>query len=179
MVLTSEFAQYQNMNSNDSIPYFQPPLERKPGSNLELNPEEAFDTSRWAMPDYPGDDITKEVIDGWSDKRSLPVRKRNGPAATGATNSGVVIISTSQYHSATELCNSDNSWGHDFVSSTENMFCDMELKQLWPVCSTSKASACFDTKISKMRPAKGLRGRDSSSGEIPPEKNYAKTIHWD
>jgi len=180
MVLTPEFAQYQNMDSNDSIPYFDPPLERQPGSNLELNPEEAFDTSRWVMPDYPGKHITKAAVDRWADKRSLPVRKRNGPATIGpTTKSGVVIISTSKYHSAKELCDSGSSWGHDFVSSTENLFCDMEPKQLWPVCSTSTTSACFDTKISKMRPAKGLRGRDSNSGEIPPEKNYAKTIHWD
>ena len=182
------------MNSDDSIPYFNPPLERKPGSNLEARPEEAFDTSRWVMPKDVGDHITKDAIDKWQDKRSLPkptpMKKRNIPIPVGGNHTthnstsnaaaeGVVIISTSIYHSAKELCYSEFSWGHDFVSSSESLFCDMDLKNLWPVCSHDGHSACFDTNTSMMRPGKGLRGRDSKSGQVPPEKNYAKTIHWD
>lgn len=139
MLLTSEYAQYQNMNYDDVIPYFGPPLETKPGSNMELHPEEVFDTSEWLVPDDQGKHITKAAIDGWPDERSLPVSKRNSSAATGSkAKSGVVIFSTSRYHSATEFCNSANSWGDDFLSSTENLFCDMDVKKLWPVFSAVK-----------------------------------------
>jgi len=38
------------------------------------------------------------------------------------------------------------SAGPDFVSLSEGLFCDMDEKQLWPLCSSSNAtSSCFDT----------------------------------
>lgn len=75
----------------------------------------------------------------------------------------------SESHSATEPCNSNSSWGHEIVSFTENLYSDLNLQKLWPVCSTRVASAYFDTAISRMRAAKGLRVRDSGPGEVPVE----------
>jgi hypothetical protein len=57
-----------------------------------------------------------------------------------------LIISHFTQHSAIELCESPFSLGPDMVSVAESIFCDMSEKQLWPVCTDSVVSYCFDMK---------------------------------
>ena len=169
------FRMYENMNSEDYIPYFDPPLEMVEKLLTDKDPKVVMDKATWKMP-KEGDNIKKATID--ADPKLRIRRDTHSPQVLGNVNATVVIISMSPQHSARELCQSPTSWGHDFVSVTENVFCDMELKTLWPVCDTKAKSACFDTTTSTMRAGKGLRGRDSRSGQVPPEKSYGKTIHW-
>lgn len=42
---------------------------------------------------------------------------------------------------AEEICNSETSWGPDFVGS-DGQFCDMGTKTLSPLCSTSNVEGC-------------------------------------
>ena len=91
-----------------------------------------------------------------------------------------VVITTRDAigQSAKELCDSYTSYGHDFASVPEGLFCDMSVKKLWPVCSSEIQSACFNTTTSTMMEGRGLRGRDARSGLVPPVKNYARTVRW-
>ena len=89
-----------------------------------------------------------------------------------------LVISKGKTHSAMELCMSPSSKGPDFVSWEEKKFCDMENKQIWPLCGDSTTSACFDEKAYKIKPAK-LKERDLSPESLPPRKSYHKVEHWD
>ena len=91
-----------------------------------------------------------------------------------------VVITTRDAigQSARELCESQTSYGHDFASVPEGLFCDMNMKELWPVCGNEIRSACFNTTTSTMMEGRGLRGRDARSGLVPPVKNYARTVRW-
>lgn len=171
------FRMYKDINFDDSIPYFNPPLDYVPNNMTDADPAAVMDKSRWALP-AEGPNINKEVID--QDPSKMKLRRRNSvPRSSDGTSGGdTVIISTSSFHSAKELCESETSWGYDFVSSTENLFCDMSEKKLWPVCTEKVTSACFDPNTSTMRPGKGLRGRDVVSGQVPPKKTYTKTVQW-
>jgi len=169
------FRMYENMNSEDYIPYFDPPLEMTEKTLTDKDPNRVMDKATWKMP-KEGKNIKKATID--ADPKLRVRRDTHSPQVLGNVNATVVIISTSPQHSATELCQSPSSWGHDFVSADENVFCDMEPKTLWPVCDAETNSACFDVTTSTMRAGKGLRGRDSLSGLIPPDKSYGQTIHW-
>ncbi|KAK5944787.1 hypothetical protein PMZ80_001987 [Knufia obscura] len=57
-------------------------------------------------------------------------------------------ISSFPEHSAKQLCEDAVSEGPDFVSLTEGLFCDMSTldnrKQLYPLCSTSLETNCFE-----------------------------------
>ena len=55
-----------------------------------------------------------------------------------------IIASHHAEHSSQELCASATSHGPDFVSFDENLFCDMSLKQIWPLCSDDVRSKCYD-----------------------------------
>jgi hypothetical protein len=45
-----------------------------------------------------------------------------------------LVISEYAGHSAVEVCESLSSWGPDFVSVAEGVFCDMCLRQTYPLC---------------------------------------------
>lgn len=169
------FRMYEKMNSGDQIPYYDPPLDLAPDTLVDEDPTAVLDKARWKIR-KEGDHVTKALIDEGAPKMKV---KRATHSPAGSANSKVVVISTNKQHSAKELCESATSWGHDFVSSTEKLFCDMEPKKLWPVCDATHTSACFDMKTSSMKPGKGLRGRDAKSGQVPPEKKYGKTLRWD
>ena len=171
------FRMYEKMKYKDYIPYFDPPLELEAGTLRDADPGAVLDKSRWVMAGE-GPNIDKALIDQGSPMKKVR-RRSNSPPVFGSTNSSVVIVSTSGYHSAKELCESETSKGYDFVSSTEHLYCDMDQKKLWPVCDDNTNSACFDTVSSTVLPGRGLRGRDSRTGQIPPAKNYTKTIRWD
>ena len=172
----SRFRMYENMNSEDYISYFDPPLKMIEKTLTDKDPSIVMDKATWKLP-KEGNNIKIATIQ--TDPKSRVRRDTHSPQGLANVTTTVVIISTSPQHSARELCESQTSWGHDFVSATENLFCDMNAKKLWPVCDTKTKGACFDTMTSTMRAGNGLRGRDSRSGQVPPEKSYGKTIRWD
>ena len=198
------FRMYEDMTRDDYIPFFNPPLEYVEKNLTDVDPAAVMNKDHWVLP-QEGPNIKKSVIDADpAAKRKMLHRRQNSPnygarAASNGTSvsntpplgnstisNAIVVISTSPNHSAKQLCQSPTSWGHDFVSVPENLFCDMSTKKLWPVCDdTGKAGVtggCFDKAKSGMRPFKGvLRGRDvrSGAGGVVPVKVYGKTLHWD
>jgi hypothetical protein len=58
-----------------------------------------------------------------------------------------LIGSNHTTHSALKLCAEPNSWGSDFVSFKEGMFCDMTSRTTWPLCSTTVTYRCYDWKL--------------------------------
>lgn len=50
-----------------------------------------------------------------------------------------LISSPREKHSAIELCASETSYGPDFVSRSERVFCDMGTKVAWPLCGSGGA----------------------------------------
>lgn len=70
-----------------------------------------------------------------------------------------LVISEFTGHSAVEVCESESSWGPDFVSVVERVFCDMCLRRTYPLC--------------------GGDGGDSSSGSATASSGQAaETATW-
>lgn len=53
--------------------------------------------------------------------------------------------------SARELCESETSWGADWFSYEEQLFCEMATKTLLPACTCDRDTECFDADIHKVR----------------------------
>jgi hypothetical protein len=154
------FSMYTQIGITDSIPVFDPPINTNPSNLTDPDPG-AVSTA----PMTPADPITglislvgrpipsgiDGVATGPSSALNLPVQapssgRRRRRQTTDFTSQDQVIISSDPQHSAAELCQSPMSAGPDFVSLSEGLFCDMDEKQLWPLCSSSNAtSSCFDT----------------------------------
>lgn len=68
------------------------------------------------------------------EKRSIPA-ERNINKKRPAAHDGTLIVSSFEKSSAASLCRHGNSMGPDFVALKENSFCDMDKKELYPLCS--------------------------------------------
>lgn len=82
----------------------------------------------------------------WSAKRRVKQRdtpvKRIRPRSSAMSSS--IISSPDPSHSALKLCESDTSYGPDFVSLSEGIFCDMATKTHWPLCTKLVADNCYE-----------------------------------
>lgn len=109
----------------------------------------------------------------------IPEQVDEARADCSAVHANRIVISEKETHNggAKELCEAENSWGPDFVSTLEGKFCDMCTRHLWDICSETITKACFDAATSTVRPGNGIRGRDLF-GRMPPVKNYTNVVEW-
>jgi len=163
------FKLYNALTSDDWLPVFSPPLEYEDGTRVDKDRSKVVDVSGKAQ-GTPPQDRRRSVIEarGLSNKTELVINLLGHR----------LIISGAPSHSAAELCGSKTSKGPDFVSYFEGMFCDMGEKEVWPLCTKTLTSGCFDVPRGVMRPGSGLNGRDESSGRPVPEKSYETIEHW-
>lgn len=187
------FKMYENLNSEDTIPYFSPPLEYVKNDLTDKDTQIVLDKSHWAL-QRETKHMNKAIVDGDPEPAKFKRSYNNSTlgynnsisgynnSTLGSSNStrifNDIVISESRWHSAKELCESPNSAGSDFVSLTEGLLCDMNSRLLWPLCTPTKQSGCFDQATSQMRAGSGLRGRDVDTGAYPPKKSYEKTVRW-
>lgn len=95
-----------------------------------------------------------------------------------------LTISHISEHTATVVCQSETSWGPDFVSVVEGLYCDMCEKILWNLCGGPGDTYCFDLEVRELRFARDLKMRDLNGGSSGEEelsglrKKYAKVDEW-
>ncbi|CAN9125418.1 unnamed protein product [Alternaria alternata] len=68
-------------------------------------------------------------------------------------------ISHHAEHSASELCGMDRSWGPDFISVVEGLYCDMCERDLYPLCANEHQTNCFNFDERVLRSSESLRQR--------------------
>ena len=167
------FRMYEKMISADPIPFFSPGLDYDPDRGMiDASHAAVFDKNRWALR-YKGPNINKKLIDSPFIDSGRPIHSRQGFQRRG--NSSVfddLIVSPD--HSATELCDSSSSLGPDFVSLEEQLFCDMDIKELWQLCSVSKTDDCFDLGNTTIKA--GNDTMDAKKRSV--EKEYRKIVYW-
>ena len=88
---------------------------------------------------------------------------------------GALIISGIPVHSASNLCASANSYGLNFVATSEGKFCDMKRKQLWDVCSDRKQTCCFN--VEQRRPQRYSSGRRRGI-DASDATEYTNVQYW-
>lgn len=88
-----------------------------------------------------------------------------------------LVVNSRPDQSAIELCNSPTSRGSDFVSADEGLFCDMESKTLYPLCSTEVKSHCFEVQYQRLEMIKredlGIQARGF------PFRSYERFVRVD
>lgn len=79
-----------------------------------------------------------------------PAAKRSSPASRARLPwmEKKLVVSNIASHSATNLCNSNTSWGPDFASPTEGKLCDMSTKTLYTLCSKEQVDGCIEINTS-------------------------------
>lgn len=77
------------------------------------------------------------------DADSMPRKKRSLPPRRSSRFDGRLITSVHGQHSARQLCENEHSYGPDFVSYSENVFCDMGTREHWPLCDGPVEDECY------------------------------------
>lgn len=185
------FKMYDSLTEMNCIPIFKPHLQyasdwTDPDFNALMKPGQTFcDPGPGTKPSYQ----QIHSLERWSSgrfpapnygvKRSERSTKTRRTGPTGqACMDHHVVISEYDAHTATELRKSDTSVGPDFVSTKENLYCDMCTHELWHICSAAVTQACFDMNTKTMRPGTGPKARDVDSGREVPTKDYKKITEW-
>lgn len=71
--------------------------------------------------------------------------KRAKPTRHSTMFDSRLVTSVYGNHSARDLCGDGNAPGLDFVSYTENAFCDMAMKKVWRLCENGvMEEVCYD-----------------------------------
>ncbi|KAI1908097.1 hypothetical protein LOZ61_005773 [Ophidiomyces ophidiicola] len=168
------FHMYKDMKTEDDIYVFDPPLEY--------------------LPDGTDKDIRKVLVGGklagtlrkpWRKRdnyhimpRAVPITPREQKLRSKFLRD-VLIVSGWPAHKAVQLCKSQTSAGPDLVSLSDGLFCDMESKEVWPLCKngTMTKHACFDVDTRRMKGGR-IGARDRLSGRAIPAKAYATVRNW-
>lgn len=151
---------------DDLIPFFKPPLEYNEDDSDK-------DVSRIIDKDYRKPSQQSRM--SLNSSTSLqPVRYRN-------PRPGHLVISHLPEASAKEVCESHTSMGPDIVSVKQGLFCDMDSKELWPVCSAAISTSCFDLDKQAMRGKQpGVAVRDDTQVRVRTilQKKYRSSSTW-
>ncbi|KAH8879531.1 hypothetical protein GQ53DRAFT_834058 [Thozetella sp. PMI_491] len=88
-----------------------------------------------------------------------------------------LVISEHADHSARSVCESETSFGPDFVSLYDGSYCDMCERKLYPLCRPSARDGCFDLSKRELRLGpQELSGRDLQ--DMSPPKTYKHVARW-
>jgi hypothetical protein len=86
-------------------------------------------------------------------------------------------ISSIPGQTAEALCSSETSWGEDFIG-VDGMYCDMETKQLSPLCSTQGVDGCVEISETEGTDATVVKRTSVARRELQAaHKSYKKVVH--
>jgi hypothetical protein len=173
---------YDDLSRESAVPVFKPYPEFEPTTLLDKDPAATKDSKNWFTPEWALDKKGRK-----KDKRSIDdldevsVNGTHAELQAGQRKvnfQGQLNKSGNQWHSAKELCESSTSMGPDFVSTKEGVFCDMDHKRAWPLCSATITNGCFDNDNNKMVGGKKNSRRDDLTGDRIIHKRYDNVNNW-
>jgi hypothetical protein len=167
---TPRFSFWGNLLPDSVIPFFNPPLKYKDGNGADEDLSKVLDD-----PAHPWDKsvfLSPAKVNAKHKRRSKVVKR-------GSSNKDKShLIVTEQNTNVTEICESETSYGWDIVSTSQNLFCDMEHKQLYPLCNQTITTKCFDLDNKTLIGAPGLNPRDVEVQKLRFGRSYNTTNTW-
>lgn len=152
---------FPSMPDDGLPPFFLPPLNyTSTGADVDFN--------------YVKDRPNSRIRRGELQQADSRLQRRD----TSNPRPGHLIVSDNESPSAHELCESESSFGPDFVSTIEDTYCDMSAKKAYPLCDQSSVKEdCFDLDEQALRGSAGLRMQRGQG--VPKSKKYVTTEHWE
>lgn len=156
------FSFWGNLLPDGIPPFFSPPLKYTGDNGADVDITKVIDD-----PKHPVDKGK------YLRRRTAHVR---GLTKRGSNHDTTRLIISDQNDDVKEVCEHPNSYGWDIVSTKQGVFCDMEHKQLYPLCSQTITNKCFDLDAKTLRG--GLDARDEEAQYMRYGRSYDKTSHW-
>ncbi|TRX93459.1 hypothetical protein FHL15_005734 [Xylaria flabelliformis] len=167
---TPRFSFWGNLLPDGIIPFFNPKLEYKDDNGADVDLSKVLDD-----PNHPFD---KSVYLHQGEKKASRARSaKTRRTPRGANHDPSHLIISDQDTDVREICNHPNSYGWDIVSTQQGVFCDMEHKQLYPLCGGGIASNCFSLNSTTLIGEQTI-ARDESAMKLRFGRSYNTTAHW-
>ncbi|KAI2627767.1 hypothetical protein GGR54DRAFT_590370 [Hypoxylon sp. NC1633] len=167
---TPRFSFWGNLLPDGIIPFFNPRLEYKDDNGEDVDVSKVIDD--------PKNPYDKSVyMHQGEQKSSRAVQPKARRDSRSANHDPTHLIISDQDTDVREICEHPNSYGWDIVSTDQGVFCDMEHKQLYPLCGDGIVANCFslsDTTLIGGPAAK--RGEDTL--KLRFGRSYNTTDHW-
>jgi hypothetical protein len=175
---TARMTFWPDIAPDSEIFIFSPPLEYTGNTNENSDDPLAEDTTgSLTEPDQGKDRGNRAYPDGtdlkgWNISKKRHARDVKSRRGIKEKLAETIVVSHWPTHSAREMCEDPMALSSDFVSVQEGLFCDMTSRKLWPVCTPSITTDCFDIQNLTLN-------LDSSNkrGETP-HKSYTKQREW-
>lgn len=106
----------------------------------------------------------KSVINTGPDGKQAAMRNES-TTRRRPNNDGRLVVSSLPEHSADELCRDPASRGPDFVSLVEGTHCDMDTREVLPLCADGLTTRCFDLEAEtavERTPSRGVGSLDAN-----------------
>ncbi|KAJ2987614.1 hypothetical protein NUW58_g4406 [Xylaria curta] len=106
--------------------------------------------SFYGKPEGDGKDKCGSSMRAWDEPGGTQILSASGIATRqlgprqSQRSDDRLVVSHIPSHSAIEVCESETSWGPDFVSMAEGLYCNMETHEVLPLCSNSLTKGCFE-----------------------------------
>ena len=189
------FSMYTKIDEGDTIPIFFPPLLQEFKTLVDSHPDKVptapmvqakpitglvapitgrpLGSSVAGVATGPSSAINGKVIQPQSSSRHRLRRQTIGSSWMQKH----LVVSSDPEHAATMLCESATSSGPDFISVSEGLFCDMEEKALWPLCSSADmTTSCFDMRSNTLLlPTASSESKRQATGG---SKVYETVTQW-
>ncbi|KAL7628437.1 hypothetical protein AAE478_002640 [Parahypoxylon ruwenzoriense] len=167
---TPRFSYWGNLLPDGIPPFFNPPLKYKGDNGADVDVSKVIDDPKhpWDKGAYlhPG-------------KTNARRRRDDTTVARRSANHDIShLIVTDQDTDVKEICESETSYGWDIISTQQNLFCDMEHKQLYPICGNGITTKCFDLEGKTLVGAPHLDARDEEVQKLRFGRSYNTTSHW-
>lgn len=120
-----------------------------------------------------GDSVISSTRKGSRDQGAA-ARGRAASPNNGNNADRRLVVSSLPAHSAEELCRHPNSRGPSFVSLAEGTHCDMDTREVLPLCVGGLTEGCFDLEAETAAD----RAMSSAGGDGTALANASRIIYW-
>ncbi|KAF1973809.1 hypothetical protein BU23DRAFT_638997 [Bimuria novae-zelandiae CBS 107.79] len=144
-----EFNEQQASNSNDAAPTITSITTSEPTGNPGAGP--VIEISRRVKRS-----LQQEQQDEEAKATEKVLWRREQLRAQGNSCVDRLTISHHAEHSAREVCGMQYSWGPDFVSMVEGLYCVICERELYPLCAHERQLDCFDVDERVLRRKESL-----------------------
>lgn len=158
---TPRFSFWGDLLPNAIVPFFNPPLKYTGDNGADVDIKKVLDD-----PKHPYD-------------KGKPMRKRHTKARreeNKGSNHDVTKLIISESDDVKEVCEHPNSYGWDIVSKKQSLFCCMQHKQLYPLCTQAIKDKCFDLEAKSLRGAPDMHPEEEKHMRFG--RSYNSTRYW-
>ncbi|KAH4039405.1 hypothetical protein HBI95_033940 [Parastagonospora nodorum] len=159
---TPRFSFWGDMLPDGIPPFFNPRLQYTGENGADVDISKVIDD-----PNHPYN-------------KGPPTRKRRSTKAKREENKGsnhdITQLIISENDDIREVCEHPNSYGWDIVSKKQSLFCCMEHKQLYPLCTPDFKDKCFDLKAKTLRGVADMHPEEEKHMRFG--RSYNSTRYW-